>query len=185
MKTKTSPLVVAFWIVFVLAMIDYVIMLFWSLPVISAAAGGLAPFDMRPTGYTYEEARAFLAALPAAETDFYRNVQSSVLDTIYPGLLGFSLFLAIGLLARRLIGVWGWLLALIALPGSIFDYMENVNIRLMLFLGPDNITPGIVETASSRTTMKAMFTTGAMSVLLVLILVWAWNRFRPRKTIAR
>jgi len=176
-----KPLNTFFWIVFALTMGIYATMLIWSLPTISSAAGGLMPFDMRPSGYSFEEAKTFLAALPQDIVAFYRDVQSNMLDMAYPGLLGISLFLAIGILAPDAFGRWKWLLALIAIPGSVFDYMENTNIRLMLFLGPDNITPEIVATASERTQSKAMFTTIAMSVLLILLIVWGWNKFRARK----
>ena len=41
-------------------------------------------FDMRPTGYTFVEAHAFLIALPPEGTTFYLNVQEK-LDVAYPG----------------------------------------------------------------------------------------------------
>lgn len=51
---------VLFWTCFSAAMAIYITMIWWSLPLIAEAAGGLAPFDMRPLGYTLKDARAFL-----------------------------------------------------------------------------------------------------------------------------
>ena len=52
---------VLFWTCFAAAMAIYIAMILWSLPVITEAAGGLAPFDMRPFGYTLADAQAFLS----------------------------------------------------------------------------------------------------------------------------
>lgn len=176
----TRILKLIFWPIFIVTMGVYAAMLFWSLPAITAAAGGLTPFDLRPSGYTFEEAKTFLAALPQEANDFYRHTQIAKLDTAYPGLLALTLFLAIGLLAQNWLKLWGWALAPIAIPGAVFDYMENVNVRLMLFLGPDNINAEIVERASSRSEAKAMFTTIAMTVLLILLIMWVirWVRHK-------
>lgn len=175
----TRVLTLLFWPLLVITLGLYFAMLGWSLPAITNAAGGLTPFDMRPTGYNFEDARAFLAALPADMTSFYRQTQLGLLDTYYPACLAATLFLAIGLLAQKRFRYWGWLLALIAIPGAVFDYMENTNINLMLFLGPDNINMDIVARASSRSVAKAVFTTIAMLVVLVLGMIHLWHRLRP------
>jgi hypothetical protein len=52
-----------FWLVVAATLGVYLVMVLWSIPRISAEAGGLPVFDLRPGGYTFEEARAFLAAL--------------------------------------------------------------------------------------------------------------------------
>ena len=85
---------VAFWALFAVTNIVYLVMVVWSLPKVSEAAGGLVPFDMRPTGYSFEEAKAFLAALGPEGTAFYLHVQQR-LDLLYPALLAATLFFAI------------------------------------------------------------------------------------------
>lgn len=161
-----------FWPIFILTMGIYITMLVWSLPLITNAANGLVPFDMRPTGYSFDEAKAFLTALTEDANSFYRHTQIAKLDMAYPALLSITLFLAIGLLTQNWLKFWGWIVALIAIPGTVFDYMENVNLQLMLFLGPENINAEIVAKASERSVAKAMFTTAAMSVLLIALIVW-------------
>lgn len=159
----------------------YAVMLIWSLPKITDAAGGLVPFDMRPGGYSFEKAKAFLSALPPDIVAFYRDIQIGLLDTAYPGLLALSLFLAIALLAPKKLGYGRWTLALIAVPSAVFDYMENTAIRTMLALGPDGITSEIVADASSNSQSKAAATTFAMVVLLGLLAIWLWGWWQARR----
>ncbi|RMF41238.1 MAG: hypothetical protein D6754_01455, partial [Alphaproteobacteria bacterium] len=82
-----------FWALVLATGAVYLAMVLWSLPRITEATGGLMPFDLRPTGYSLAEARAFLAALDPATTRFYLDVQHS-LDLIFPALLGATLILA-------------------------------------------------------------------------------------------
>ncbi len=168
-----------FWLLTAATVGVYVTMLVWSLPTISRAASGLTPFDMRPGGYTFDEARAFLAALSADGNAFYRKVQHR-LDLFYPALLGATLFFAIALLTPASWGQWRWLLAAAAIPGAIFDYMENHAVATMLRLGAEGVTPVEVATASRWTVLKSQSTTVAMAILLALLLLWAGSKFRRR-----
>lgn len=166
-----------FWIVVAVTLGDYLVMLFWSIPKISATAGGLPVFDMRPGGYNYDEARAFLAALSAEGAWFYENVQHR-LDAAYPALLAITLAWSILRLAPARWGVWRHLLAATAIPGMIFDYLENRDVSRMLVLGPDGITPEFVSAASFHSQAKAATSTVAMTILLVLLVLWAFRRWR-------
>jgi len=168
-----------FWIVFAVAIAIYLAMLAWTLPTLSAAAGGLAPFDMRPTGYSFEEAKALLAALGPDATSIFENVQHR-LDLVYPPLLAASLFLAIGLLAPAGWGRWRWLAAAVALPGMVFDWLENAAVSHLLALGPAGITPQEVAAASRWTVLKSTLSALAMTAVLVLLAMWVWRRWRGR-----
>jgi hypothetical protein len=168
---------IAFSILLIATLAVYATMLVWSLPVVSRAAEGLAPFDMRPGGYSFAEAQAFLSALTPDGAGFYRDVQQT-LDTFYPALLAATLFFAIAGLAPAGIGGWRWLLALFAIPGSAFDYLENAAVARMLAAGPDGLTPELVESASRWTLLKSWFTTIAFALLAVLVIRRALARFR-------
>ena len=72
-----------FWLTFAATIVVYAIMVVWSLPTITASADGQVPFDLRPLGYSYDEARAFLLALSDEGRHFYTAVQHR-LDHIYP-----------------------------------------------------------------------------------------------------
>jgi len=171
----------AFWIVFVLTLANYLAMLFWSTPILNKMSGSLAIFDLRMTGYSLAEAKALLSALGSEGISFYLNVQQT-LDFTFPALFALSLGLAIILLTPARPGLWRYALALVAVPGMIFDYMENAAVRLLLFSGPDNINAQIVAIASGRSVNKAIFTAIAISVVVVLLLLSVRKKFRARKS---
>ena len=168
-----------FWLVAAVALADYLVMLAWSIPRISAEAGGMTIFDMRPSGYSFDEARTFLAALSPEGERFYTDVQHR-LDAVYPALLAVTLGWAILRLAPTGWGVWRWPLAASAIPGMVFDYRENDDVARMLAAGPDGITPQMVEAASFHSQAKAVTTTVSMTILLVLLALWALRRMRGR-----
>lgn len=158
----------------------YGVMVAWSLPVIAAAAGGLMPFDMRPGGYSFAEAKAFLAALSADGRAFYLGVQHR-LDTAYPAML--AVVLALGGFGLAGVGARRWLARLIALAamiGAAADYLENRAVAAMLNAGPDGLAPDMVAFASRWTLLKSGATTVAMVLLLVLLLLWFLRRGRKR-----
>ncbi len=170
---------VLFWTCFAAAMAIYIAMILWSLPVITEAAGGLAPFDMRPFGYTLADAQAFLAAIDPETVNFYRNVQLT-LDLFYPALITISLVLGIYLLLPARFGAWRWVIAALALPIAPFDYLENNLIGVMLASGPEMVSADLVSAASRWTMLKSSFTTASMLLLVALSLWWLVRRIQRR-----
>lgn len=155
----------------------YGVMLFWSIPELTRDASGLAIFDMRPGGYDFDEARVFLRALSPTGAAFYETVQHR-LDAAYPILLAITLGWSI---LRLTPAVWGNLrypLAATAVPGMIFDYLENTDVAAMLTAGADGITPEMVATASFHSQAKAWSTSAAMILLLFLAALWLTRRWR-------
>jgi hypothetical protein len=164
---------IPFWLVVLIALGIYVTMLAWSLPKIVIDADGLMPFDMRPGGYTLEEAQAFLAALSHEGNAFYRNVQQ-MLDMAFPAFEALAVGWAIYLLAP--FAKWRWLLALSAVPGMLFDYLENSQVETMLKAGADGLTAEMVKTASFYTEIKSTFVSLSLMVLVVMIVLWFMRR---------
>ena len=167
---------VLFWGLFSLTIATYATMLWWSLPTVAGAAGGLVPFDMRPGGYSFAEAQEFLSALTPEGANFYVKSQQK-LDLAYPALLALTLFFAIAAKLPRRIGAWRWLVAGIALPVAVFDYLENHSVAQMVDAGPTGITMHLVATASQWTVSKAGASTLAMTLLLILLLWRAMTTF--------
>lgn len=164
------------WIAFAIAACIYGTMTVWTLPAISQAAGGLQPFDMRPGGYSFAEAQAFLAALSPQGRAIYLGPQQR-LDLVYPAALALALGLSLYLLApfnRFLKG----LLAMIPVLGMVFDYLENATVRAMLLAGPSALQPEQAETASRLTTAKVAFDSAAYVLVVVFLIVWAIRRWR-------
>jgi len=171
----------AFWIVFALTLVNYLAMLLYSTPILDKMSGSLAIFDLRLTGYDLAQAKALLSALGDDGISFYLNVQQ-MLDFTFPALLGLTLMLAIILLAPARFGRWRYALALVAIVGMVFDYMENAAVRLMLLSGPDDINQQIVAMASGRSVNKAIFTAIAMAITAVFLLLAVRKKFRAHKS---
>lgn len=171
----------AFWILFALTLANYFVMLFWSLPALQSMAGGELAFDLRLTGYSFEEAKTLLAALGIEGAEFYSNIQHK-LDFTYPLLLALTLGLSILLLTPSKWGIWRYVLAAIAIPGAVFDFLENAAVSSMLELGPEGINAQLVSTANQHTLLKGQFTTAAMLVVLTLLGLWGWRKYTSRKT---
>ncbi|GGE39817.1 hypothetical protein [Actibacterium pelagium] len=170
----------SFWILVAVTLGVYLVMVFWSLPLIAEAAGGQTPFDMRPGGYSYDDAQAFLVALSPEGRAFYLSTQHKF-DLIYPPLLGlmlgFALWHQLGGVPKplRLISV------LLCGAVTITDLWENALVAQMLRLDPTDLTTEIVAKASGVTVAKSTLTTIAMGLLLVAICVRALLRRKQRK----
>ncbi len=152
----------------------YLIMVFGTLAQLQALSG-LVPLDLRPTGYSAEEARALLAALGAEGRNLYLKGQL-VLDLLYPPLLALTLASLYALLGRDLSHRWvvngaiavSWL-------SAALDYLENAGIAAMLLTWND-LSDDLVQVTSAATLAKSATTTMAMTGLLVLA-AWAlWRK---------
>ena len=168
---------ILFWTCFAAAMAIYITMLGWSLQVITEAAGGLAPFDMRPSGYTLADAKAFLSAIDPETVKYYRNVQLT-LDLFFPALFTISLVLGIYFMLPTWFGVWRWVVAALPLPIAAFDYLENALISVMLASGPEKISADLVNAASRWTVLKSGFTTISILLLTALLVWWLVRRIQ-------
>lgn len=169
-----------FWLVLAGALGLYGVMLVWSIPTISTAAGGLPIFDMRPSGYDFEAARAFLQALTPDGRRFYLDVQHR-LDSVYPPLLALAIAWAtLRLAPARWRSAWPLLVAP-AVFAAIFDLLENAAVTGLLTAPLDQVTPAAVARASHFSQLKAAFNTLALSLLLGLIVLWAIRRLRARR----
>ena len=166
----------AFWTLLVVTLGVYLTMVLWSLPQLQQMASGLAGFDLRPMGYTPDEARALVKALGSSGADFYLNVQLW-LDSAYPALMAAVLILAFARLAR---GTWVWVLAGGAVLMAAFDYLENRAVAGLLRAGPEAVSDAMVSVASRWTLLKSASST-VVFLALAGLLVWAgWQRWRPK-----
>jgi len=171
------PLVIAFWICFAATVAVYAVMVFWSLPKIVEAAGGHAPFDLRPAGYSLDEAKSFLAALSADGRAFYHGTQR-VLDSVYPLLLASTLGLGLWLVVPSSSHLVREPLVLIPVLAMIADLTENQLVARMLDASVQTLDATTVKMASVTTIVKSILTTYAISALLALAVLQAWTRRR-------
>ena len=158
-----------YWLLVVATLAVYFAMVLWSLPAVSLAAGGLMPFDMRPSGYSFDEALAFVIAITPEGSSFYQNTQQ-LLDTTYPAMLATVLAIALWNLARRFPTWMRWLLVALPVVGSLADYLENAAVSRMLDAGASGLTADMVSAASRWTLIKSGMTGVGMLVLLGLLI---------------
>ena len=173
--------VIVYWIVFAVTLAVYGTMLAWSLPTVAASAEGLTPFDMRPGGYSFAEAEAFLTALSAEGVSFYRDVQLR-LDIAYPPLLAVTVGWAIWWLLPAHWGLWRALAVLPAVAGMVFDWMENSAIHGLLQAGTTRLTEQMVSAASFYSQAKAVASTASFTLLILTLAWWGVRRYRDRST---
>jgi hypothetical protein len=161
------------------------VMVFWTLAYLRRTAGGLEPFDLRPFGYSPEEARALLFALSSIGRNYYADVQLQ-LDTAYPAVYAFSRGLLLlwltapGRTAARPLPLPARLaLLILPLATAWFDYFENDGIAGMLAAGPQ-AGDDLIERTSFWTRAKSL--TGLVTELVCAILAAiAFVRWRHRR----
>jgi len=163
-----------FWALLAATLGLYLVIVLWSLPYIAAQADGLTAFDIRPGGYTHAEAQAFLSALTPEGRAHYEGPQR-ILDMAYPVLLVITLSWAVWRLSTDLPEWVAPILILFASIGASFDFLENMHVARMLAAGPDDVTPALVDAASTATVNKSLLTTLVLFSLLGL-LIRAWRQ---------
>ena len=165
-----------YWVLVAATVTNYLIMVLWSLPLVSEMAGGGVPFDMRPGGYSFDDAQVFLKVITSAGRDFYLNTQQ-FLDLFYPTLFAITVAIPLVHLVPR---YWGWILAVLAIAAGVFDHLENTAVAAMLRVEPEALTEAMVSTASNWTLAKSISTTIAAVALLVVLCIKgvAWLKTR-------
>ena len=98
----------------------WAMMFFGPLTHLSRLAGGVSPFDIRPMGYSYDEAYAFLNAIGEQGRRYYAN-RELLLDMFYPPLYATS----------RVLALW-WL----TMPGRLRDIPMPLSWRYALIAVP-------------------------------------------------
>jgi len=136
---------------------------------------GLLPFDMRPGGYSPEQAYALLNALGTDGNRYYLTRQIP-LDLIYPALMALTLvfifkWLAAKKISRMLtkIGVW------LSIGAAAADYLENVGISMMILNWPEP-SKYLVHASSTASIAKAGLTTLAVLSVIIGLLLWAYGK---------
>jgi hypothetical protein len=161
------------------------VMMFGTLAYLRRTAGGLEPFDLRPFGYTPDEARALLYALSDIGRAYYADVQLQV-DTAFPALYAISRGLLLlwvtapGRTAERPLPLPARL-ALLVLPLATawFDYFENEGIAAMLAAGPQ-AGDDLIERTSLWTRAKSLAGL-ATELVCVSLAAIAYMRWRHRR----
>jgi hypothetical protein len=171
------------WASFLGATIIYIYMLSVSLPTLTQYAGGLAPFDMRPGGYSWQEARELLQALGPIGRDYYLTHQL-IADIAFPALLALFTWQMLNFFAHGQTNWWRVVLKSAAWAAPlvlIFDYGENLLIAKMLLA--ENLAEDVVDLASMFSSAKAITTSLFLTLLLVAAFVHGLRRWRKSQAV--
>jgi hypothetical protein len=179
------------WLVIVLLVGNgafWAVMYFGTLSHLQVLAGGTPPFDLRPLGYSYKQAHAFLASIGEQGRSYYLNPEL-VLDTVYPPFYALSRAVALWWLTmpgRLYDGAvpprWRWTFVALPILMACLDVVENIGIARMLWNWPD-VPPGVVRVASLATRLKMI--AGVLTELTMAVLAGValarWFQLRPRR----
>ena len=152
-----------FWFILVATLAPWLTMNLVTAPRIEELAGGLRLLDMRFTGYSFEEARDFIAAIGEEGAALYLGWQMW-LDMIFPPLLGAVMFL----LYRWLVPGWpGLTAAIVSQSYVVVDILENLAISAMARAGADGVTPEMAALANQWTVTKWSLAIVGLAMLTV------------------
>src|SRR6056297_2304532 len=145
----------------------YLFMLFHTIPGVESYAPEMKLFDLSPSGYSYDYAVELLSVLGNDGRKEYL-IRQLPLDFIYPALFSISSFLMLAWLFLKRNDKGSRIVYLCFVPvAGIFDYLENIQIVLMILNYPD-ITKAQVILSSAFTMVKSGLTS-----LFVFILLFA------------
>ena len=165
-------------LLFVITQLVYLMMLFYTIPNVTAYAYGMKILDLMPTGYSAGYVKELFDKLGPAGRDYYLFRQLP-LDMIYPFLFmaGYSLLLTY--LFKKSFKPENKIhsLAIIPLFGGFFDYLENVGIIYMLNSFP-NISTLAVNVTNLFSILKSVSTTIFFVLLFVGIACLINTKFR-------
>ena len=141
-------------------------MLLQTVPNVQQHAPGMKIFDLSPGGYSYEYSMQLLELLGTAGRDAYLYVQLP-LDFVYPALFAISsCLLVVWVLSKgRISSPAMYYLCIVPLIAGVFDYLENIQIILMIKNYP-NVSEVQVAMSSLTTIGKSALTTIFFVVLI-------------------
>lgn len=151
----------------------YLIMITVTLAHIEAVSGH-RPFDMRPVGYSPQDATALLEGLGVEGRQYYLQRQIP-LDTLYPALLAATLILVMRWFGTRManeklvrVGI------ILSVGAALCDYAENLGV-VALIRSWSHVSDALVYASSAASVSKSVLTTAAFMCLMLIGGLWAWR----------
>lgn len=165
---------------FCFSMSVYLLMILYSIPLVSEYAPEMMLFDVSPAGYTYDYAVSLLTQLGTEGRGLYLSLQLP-LDFVYPLSFAISHALIICWLLDKsgVTSPFASYACLLPVIGCLFDYSENIAISSMLSNYP-NITERIVQLSSTLTISKSIIVTVTYLFICVLLVMAATLKFRTK-----
>jgi len=167
---------------FILAHAVLLIMMLYTFPIINAKFATTA-FDLKTFGYSESEAVMMLQNLDQSTINLYLFPQLFFLDILYPALLALLLSSIIKrLYALTAVKHHPFLSNLKLLPfiAMVCDYIENIMISRMI-TNVNELSSGLVRTASLFTQMKGAFTMFSWLIIVILSGIWIHQKWQARR----
>jgi hypothetical protein len=181
-NTATFPSGRLVIVLLVATAILWAVLVLVTVPHLQVLANGADPFDLRWMGYSYDEAKQYLAALGPVGRGYYL-VPELALDNVFPPLYAVSRALALWWLTKpgRVVAGsvpagWRWMLVAFPVAECVLDLGENTCIAVMLWTWSD-LSPALVRASSLATQFKLL--AALLTELSVIVLaVMAFVRWR-------
>lgn len=165
------------WVAFAAANAVYLLMIFHTLPALSAFSGGLSPPDMMAGGYDAAYLRDYFDRLGQEGRAYYLWRQLP-LDMLYPALFAAAYLPAVLFLLRKTHLAGGWkLLAALPAAACACDYAENLLLIRLLAAHPEQPL-WAAQAASVFTVGKSAAGAATFAAILLLIGVYVWRKTR-------
>jgi hypothetical protein len=160
--------------------IVYLLMVFFTIPLVMSYSENMKLFDLCASGYSVEYAHQLLGTLGETGSQAYITYQLSI-DTIYPLLFGVCyLKLYCWLVHNNQLSASFWTKGtLIPLIVAVFDYVENACVFFMLLKFPA-LPDTLVWFASGITVLKSMTTLVCLAMLAALALLLSYKKIALR-----
>jgi hypothetical protein len=155
------------------------VVLSWAGAQIAAYSDGLGPLDLQ-FSYSPDTAYSMVEGYGEEGRSFYRMIDLTV-DVIYPIV---TLFLFAGLIIFTYSRAFPDRpvlknLALVSVVGTLFDFLENVGVVIMLSTYPNRMDV-VAQLTSLFTTAKWIFAVGGMLIAAIGLIAWLIKRFTSR-----
>lgn len=157
-----------FWPLFVATLLHFAFINLFLVPPMMADSGGLRPLDVMLTGYSFDEAIAFLAATKESGGNAFADFHATH-DMFFPALYGVTMALAIWSLD------YGWsktvriILSSVPLAATVIDYVENARIIELLKMETAGISVTMVEICSQLTTTKYLLVAISLGIIFAIL----------------
>ncbi len=167
-------------LLFIISSSLYFLMLFVTIPHLQRMTRGIRILDMMPAGYDLAYVEKMMEALGEAGRHYYLFRQLPI-DLVFPIFFAASSCLIMAWFLKKLNQLDSKWFIVCYLPffAGFFDYAENFSIISLINNYPE-INKNRVLVSNLFSILKSSFTTIALTVLMVILLVclfkWIFNR---------
>jgi hypothetical protein len=165
---------------FIISSSLYFLMIFVTIPHLHKVTSGIRILDMMPGGYDFQYVSQLVEALGETGRHYYLFTQIPI-DMVFPLFFAVSNCLIMAWFLKKLnkLDTRWFYVCYLPMAAGIFDYAENFSIISILYNYPE-IEEKSILVCNLFSIMKSSLTTIALSVLLIILLVFLFKRIFNR-----